>query len=464
MAQFPKLHSRGVAMSVALLLGTTAPGLAQSVFDTPAPYTGGVMFSGPERSPIHAGSEVTVQGRGFAPDQQVVLQRGDTRLTETPLTANAEGEFSFAFTLPEDAALGLQPIVVLTDGPDSAGVAEMKISPRIEAFGAEKFAIESKTLVPGLYQVRPSVKNGTLFVTSAVGRPPVRESKLVKLDGSDLEVLAEVTPEAAPQQGDREGGLFAVYGVGVDDNHDTIWVTNTRQNTVAVYSQADLSLVKQFAPGAVPHARDVLVDTARDRAYASAVGPGEIAVFDTTTLEQLDSIALQSGIRGSDFVAMSLALDAANAKLYTVSLDTPEAARIDLATGTVEVIPVPGLETGSGIAVDPATGRIFVVGQGSDSLVGLDASGEVLFTTPVGAGPLNATFDAETGQVYVANRGSNSIAVVDAQTGELTASLDAGSFTNDVTALADGTVLAVNKSRGENDESADQIWRIVPTN
>lgn len=457
-----RISRPAIAMSVALLLGTSSLALAETVFDAPAAFTGNVMFSGPDRAPVYAGTEVTVSGRGFAPNQSVELQRGNTKLTDAPVTADDKGEFSFNFALPADAALGLQPVVVLTDAPDSAGVVDLKVSPKIDAFGQDKFAIESAKLVRGLYQVDASAKNGTLFVTSAVGRPPVKESKLLKLDGATLQVIAEVTPEAAPAQGDREGGLFAVYGVGVDDKHDTVWTTNTRQNTISVYKQSDLSLVKQFEPGAVAHSRDVVVDTDRDRAYSSAVGPGEIAVFDTTTLEQLESFRIESAIRGGEFVAMSLAFDRANGKLYTVSLESPEAARIDVATGQVDVISVPGITSGTGIDVDPATGTVFVVAQGSDNLVALDAAGNVLYTTSVGAGPLNVTYDAKTDQVFVANRGSNSIAVVNAKTGALDASLDAGSFTNDVVVLADGTVLAVNKSRGEDDATADQIWRIAP--
>src|SRR5690606_21377910 len=97
-------------------------------------------------------------------------------------------------------------------------------------------------------------------------------------------------------------------------------------DTAAVYKQSDLSLVKQFEPGTVPHARDVVVDEANGRAYASATGTPEIRVFDTKTLEPLEPITIQSQIRGEEFSTMALDLDEAGGKLGNGRLSTPDAA------------------------------------------------------------------------------------------------------------------------------------------
>ena len=110
------------------------------------------------------------------------------------------------------------------------------------------------------------------------------------MDADTLEIEARMTPAAAPARVGRDGapadgGLYAVYGVGVDDVHDTVWVTQSRQNTVAVYRQSDLSLVRQFDPGTVNHARDVVVDPALNKAYASATFEPEVVVFDTARPE-----------------------------------------------------------------------------------------------------------------------------------------------------------------------------------
>ncbi|HEY0275242.1 MAG TPA: YncE family protein, partial [Paenirhodobacter sp.] len=380
-----------IALSLGVLLASTTFLMAQSAFDAPAPFTGMVRFSGAKGAPIYSGAEVSAAGMGFAPNQSVTILRGNQRLSPDTLKADAEGKFNFDFALPADAAVGIHPIVVQTDAPDSADVVDLKVSPKIALSGAEKFDITTKKVGRGLYQVAYSEKNKVLFVAAAVGRPPIAESKLYKLDPATLDTLAEVSPAPAPKEGDRDPGVYAVYGVGVDDAHDAVWVTNTRQNTIAVYSQKDLTLIKQFDVDAVPHPRDVVVDAANGKAYVSSAMNDQVFVFDTKTLEVLPSIALKSAQRGGKFSAMSLALDAKAGKLYTVSMSTPEAARIDLATGAAEILKVPGSTSGSGVAIDPTTGRLFVASQGSDDLIAVDTvKNELAFDTPVGAGALNA--------------------------------------------------------------------------
>lgn len=458
------LHAATLALSLAAGLAcTTALAEVQSAFSQPAPFTGMVRIDGGNGQPIHAGAAARITGQGFAPGQPVRLMRGSETISPADLIADAEGKFTFDYSVPQDAVLGLHPIVVTTEGPDSAEVVELKVSPDLPLVGADKFEITSAAGVPGLYQLAYSVKNDLLFATAAVGRPPVRESQLIKLDPKTLEVLARVSPAAAPAGPDgREGGVFAVYGVAVDDVHGTVWVTNTRQSTVAVYRQDDLSLVKQFPVDSVSHPRDVVIDTAKGRAYVSAARSGGIEVFDTETLEQLPGYTIASAQRGQEFTVMSLAFDAKNDALYTVSMDTPEAARIDLATGEIRVIPVPGAVRASGVAYDAASDRLFVASQGSDDLIVLDmASGKVLEDVPVGAGSLNVAYDAKSDLAFVANRVSDSLTVVDAK-GEVVGNFDAGSYPNFVTATPDGRIFAVNKSRGAEDPEGDRIWRIVP--
>ncbi|TGV62191.1 ATP-binding protein, partial [Mesorhizobium sp. M2D.F.Ca.ET.160.01.1.1] len=110
--------------------------------------------------------------------------------------------------------------------------------------GQAQFATQSSKLVPGLYQSAYSAASNAVFVTSAVGRPPVTQSQLLKLDPTSLKVTQAITPAQVP--GNTHGAVYAVYGVGVDDTHGNVWVTNTRQNSIAVYRQKDLALIHQF--------------------------------------------------------------------------------------------------------------------------------------------------------------------------------------------------------------------------
>ncbi|MFT4192744.1 MAG: ATP-binding protein [Comamonas sp.] len=458
------------AFKATVLAGLFALGLnaalARSTFEAPDATYGGTITAQPVAgSAIVAGSEITLSGRGFKPGQAILLSRGGAVLNADgqPYVADEQGNFKATFQVPEDAAAGQHPVVVTTSGPSHAAIFALKVSPVVPLSGAAQFTQASAKLVPGLYQSDISAKTGAIFVTSAVGRPPVKETQLLRLNGQTLVIEAQRTPAAAPGRNGADGGLYAVYGVGVDDSHGNVWVTNTRQNTVAVYRQSDLALVKQFEPGTVNHARDVVVDEALGRAYASATGTPNIAVFDAQTLAFTGNIEIKSTLRGENFSVASLHLDPAVHKLYAVSLTTNEAAVIDAKTGTVEkVFPVAGAKSAIGVAHDAKTDRLFVASQGSDNLAIVDvASGKTLHLVPTGAGALNVTFEPVNRLAYVSNRAAGTVTVVDPD-GRVVANLDNGTFPNHVTSDGKGKVYAINKSRGADDPVGDRITRITP--
>ncbi len=470
---------RALLGGTALLLATL-PAAAETIF-TPSGdgFTGQVRAAAARQgSPILAGSEAVISGQQMIPGQQVTLMRGATVLNpDGPITVDAEGKFSLSVAIDAEARTGLQPVVLIAENPAAATVIDLKISPEVPLAGAEKFSVTSEKVTRGLYQVAYSPRADAVFVTSAVGRPPVRESALTRIDAGTLKITAQATPPeapalsntpsnappgaAAPAQ-DGRPPLFAAYGVAVDDAAGTVWVTNTRQNTLAVYRQDDLALLKQFAPGAVNHARDVVVDSANHRAYASATRTGNIEVFDTRSLEQLAPIVIASGKRGEDFSAMALDIDPAGGHIVTVSMSTNEAALVDLKSGAQKVIDLPGARGASGVAFDPAEGLIFVVSQQSDNLLIVEAeSGKVLHDVETGAQPLNVAFEPVGRLVYVANRGAGTITVLDTA-GRIVANLDAGNLPNQLRADGKGAVWAVNKARGEDDPDGDRVWKITP--
>lgn len=443
----------------ALLALCLAVPVSAQVFDKPdADFKGRVSASTPL---VLAGKPVELGGRDFKPGQRVTLQRGATVLNPQPYVVGEDGTFKGGFELPADAATGVQPIIVNVANPSAAAVFELKVSPQIPLSGQDRFKVESAKLPQGLYQVGYSAKSDRLFVTSAVGRPPVTQSQLVKIDPRTLKVERSITPAKVP--GRDDGRVFAVYGVGVDDANGHVWVTNTRDDTVAVYRQSDLSLVKQFDPGTVPHARDVIVDARRGKVYASATGEDHISVFDARSLEHVKDIKIASAVRGEEFSPMSLVLDEAAGKLFTVSMAAPEAAVVDTATDQVEkVFPLSGARSASGVAYDPRTGRLFVASQGSDNLLIVDvAGGRTLHDVPVGGGALNVTYDPVNDLAYVASRAAGTVTAVSAD-GKVVANLDGGTFPNHLQSDGRGTVYAVNKSRGADDPKGDRITRIAP--
>lgn len=321
------------------------------------------------------------------------------------------------------------------------------------------FQTQSTDLVPGVYQSAYSTPSQRLYISSAVGRPPVRASRLVKLNPATRHIEATVTP--ALQASRQDGQVQALYGIAVDDAHAHIWATNTRSGSVAVYRQADLTLVKQFADNSVPHARDVVIDATHSRAYVSSPASNVIHVFDTATLQARPGIPLTGA--GAAPKLMSLALDIAHQRLYAVSLNTAEVFAIDTATGRQAArYTIPGAQGASGMAMDSQTQQLYVAAQKSGNLTVLDArSGQILHQVSTGAGALNVAFDPLHRLAYVANRGAGTVSVLN-DAGVIQAQIPTGAAPNHVTIDPQGTAWALIK-KSKNDPNGDRLVRIEPS-
>jgi len=456
----PRSSLRLAALSFALFAAT---GLAAAqVFSPPDPdFTGRVRASA---QVILPGSEVELTGQGFKPGQKVTLLRGETALNAKPYVADSEGKFSGKLTIPADAAAAVHPVVVRASGPDAASIFELKISKTLPHSGQAAFNVNDAKLPGGLYQVAYGNASKAVFVTRATRG----ESEVLKLNPDTLAITARVTPGEAPpapprpgQQGPQGPVLYAAYGIGVDDANGTVWITNTRQNALAVYKQSDLSLVKQFPSGVAPHPRDVVINAKLGRAYVSTIDK-TIAVFDTKTLEALPGIEISSSKWGQNFGTASLDFDPATGKLYTVSLGTGEVAIIDTTSGNVDkVIALKNAKSAVGVAWNGDAKRILIAAQGSDNLLIVNPeSGEIEHDVYVGAGALNVTYDPASKLAWVSNRGADTMTAVNAE-GKIIANLPAGSFPNHLTTGPGGVVYAVNKARGAEDANGDHVRRIV---
>ncbi|NIZ10887.1 YncE family protein [Pseudooceanicola sp. HF7] len=445
------------AMAGALALGAVA---AQAEpFAELGSFEGRLGASSESRGPIVPGSEVLLGGRGLTPGQQVTLRQNGEQLGET-VSADENGEFRLTVTIPEDAAPGAYPVVAEFANPAFATTFDVRVAPVLGPIGVEDFTVDSHKGVRGLYQVAEAPELNAVYVAAANGRPPVTESYIAKLDIDSLEVLASVSPAEAPEEGSSSGSVFAAYGIGVDEIRGQVWVTNTRQDTVAVYAADDLSLIKQFDSGTVSHARDVVLYGGE--AYVSATFTPNIAVFDADSLELVDTIEIQTGQRGETFGTASLSLDAEAGKLVVAGLGTSEVAVLDLGTGEQKVFHVPGAERVIGVAEDTARNRIYTANSGSDDVSILDAeTGELIKSVPVGSGPLNVAVDPESGLAYVAVRGSGTVVVINAD-GEVVGNLDVGTFPNHLAVDSKGGVLVVNKRSGDDDPKGDLVTRITP--
>lgn len=361
----------------------------------------------------------------------------------------------------------------ISDEPGAPILAEVKIGEKTftvnsgqsvtgdaSAINAHEFDTQRLDLATGLYQSAYSKKNDSLFVTRAVGRPPIKESTLYKVDPNTMEVVAQVSPDKV----EGTEGLYAVYGVAADDVNNAVWVTNTRQNTVAVYSQDDLSLIKQFDIDSTGHSRDVVIDESTGLAYVSSprTAGGHIDIYDIEK-GKIGTIEL-----GEDFGStMSLDLNQETGELFTVSLENAKAAKVDLRNdNAAKIFDVPGLDTGSGVAFVPQTRELWVVGQNSTKafIVNVD-SGEVSNDVIIGAGALNAEYEPVSQTVFVVNRVDGTVTVYGANSHKLLGQLadEPGGLVNHLEADGKGNVFSVNKkSDGEGDNATNRLVKITP--
>jgi len=339
--------------------------------------------------------------------------------------------------------IGLAAGALLVGGALTASAADRTV----------EFEVTGKGAGWGHYQSAYSERNNVLWVTTSAGFPPIQDSALLKVDPGNLSVLASYD---APMINDGTPRREAIYGVAVDDEHNTVWTTVTRENGVAVYSQETGARVHADL-GNVNHSRDVVVDEEADRAYVSANFVDGIAVFDTNTYARVGTIST-----GADSRPMSLELVGGgdDAVLYSTDLLTGDIYVIDTSAGSVRTIDTNGAGT-SGIAVDTKRNRAYIANQYDPT--GVDvidlATGAELASIRTPAGTLNAAYDAKNDLVYVVEFHSNKVVVIDAETMKQVGDLEVGNQPNHVT-VADGTAYVVDKSQGGTNWS-DQIWKIT---
>ncbi|MGW5333880.1 YncE family protein [Streptomyces bauhiniae] len=295
--------------------------------------------------------------------------------------------------------------------------------------------VESAPIAKGLYQSSYSERNHVLWATTAVGRPPVVSSSLVKLDPETLKTEATYTP---PVTDAATGALEAVYGVAVDDEHNTVWTTNTRNNSVAVYSQKTGEHLATLPD--VAHAREIVVDPVHDTAWASGFGDGTVVGFDTKTLKEKKRVSVE----GSS--PTGLAVNSLTGTVYAADLNNDQIIAVSPWSRTPRLIP-----TGDGpisIALSRTGLTAYTANQTAGTLSEVNLlTGKVTKTVPTGAGALSVATDARSGDVVVANRTAATVSVVDPWKGEVVKTVTTGANPNHVE-VADGVAYVSEKSAG----------------
>ena len=311
--------------------------------------------------------------------------------------------------------------------------------------------------LPGQFQVGYSKKNHKLFVPT-VGARGGLASSLARVDADTLQT--EAFAELPVKKNDKgQYGYTSAYGVTVDDVDGTVWVTNTTDNSVAVYDQQTLKLiwtnegVKKDDPNWIEHPRSVLVDHESGKAFVT--GRFFVSAIDLKT-KQVEKIQLEGAPDGGTrYVSMNLFLDGGKlyvpertgGKLFVVDTKTFKVEKTIQTQGedsTVEVRP-------SDVAVDHTLNEIYVSSQGVKGVnSGISVydltTGEFKKFVKFGTQALALEHDEDRDLVYVTDFGTGKVAVFDGRADEVIGEVEMnGAAANDVTLLKDGSVLVLDK-------------------
>ena len=311
--------------------------------------------------------------------------------------------------------------------------------------------------LPGQFQVGYSKKNHKLFVPT-VGARGGLASSLARVDADTLQT--EAFAELPVKKNDKgQYGYTSAYGVTVDDVDGTVWVTNTIDNSVAVYDQQTLKPiwtnegVKKDDPNWIEHPRSVLVDHESGKAFVT--GRFFVSAIDLKT-KQVEKIQLEGAPDGGTrYVSMNLFLDGGKlyvpertgGKLFVVDTKTFKVEKTIQTQGedsTVEVRP-------SDVAVDHSLNEIYVSSQGVKGVnSGISVydltTGDFKKFVKFGTQALALEHDEDRDLVYVTDFGAGKVAVFDGRADEVIGEVEMnGAAANDVTLLKDGSVLVLDK-------------------
>ncbi|GAA1472230.1 hypothetical protein P4N68_06785 [Corynebacterium felinum] len=381
---------------------------------------------------------------------------GANWLSEAQAATEVDGKVVIeGVKVPANAPFGGQVFFTYVVGDTAPVTAKTnsKVNASTDAVGEDAYSVITRKVPAGLYQSAVNSDKGLLFVTQAVR---TSSSTLMKLNADTLETIAENKDLGS----DGKDGVMAAYGIGLDNKRELVWITNTRHDTVSVYKQSDLSLVKHFDKGETNHPRDIVIDERTGKAYVTAAGGNTIDIFDLSKEGGKRAGQIDLG----DFpTPMSIEYLPEQNLLFTTSRGKPKAVRVDLTTEKATVIDLPAdkVAAASGIAYDPATKNLFIASQDSGNTVVINSeTGAFVKEIPTGALALNAHYNPRDKRVYITNRGAGTVTVIDPAELKVVANLPAGKFANHISVGANGAVYAVNKAaEKEGDINVDTISR-----
>lgn len=242
---------------------------------------------------------------------------------------------------------------------------------------------------------------------------------LAVIDGAADAVLATIPTE----------GYHA--GVAADPTTNRVYVAQQFAGRVRIIDGGDNSVVGDLAvPGLVQTVGDLALDPVSQRLYVVRANNNDVAVFDTTSNAYLGAVAFglpsAPGCPTVPCGGGGIAVNPATHRIYLADAATAEVVVIDGASQRL----LSRVAVGKGplrIAVNPVTNTIYVTNRLDGSVSVIDgASHRVVATVAAGAAPIGIAVNPNTNRVYIANMENRSLSVIDGASNLVVATIPLG--------------------------------------
>ncbi len=208
-------------------------------------------------------------------------------------------------------------------------------------------------------------------------------TKVVVVDLDKNAVVGEIAPTPG------------VHGIAVAPDLGRGFVSNGREGTVSIVDLKTLQIVGTVKTGENPDA--ILYEPVHKEVYAFNGRSKSATVFDAKTGDVRATIPLPGKPEFAVF-------DEKAGRIYNNIEDTSQLVAIDPATHAVSATwPIAPGEEASGLALDPATHRLFVGCSNNLMLMVDTTSGKVLASSPIGPGVDANAFDPGTGLAFASS-------------------------------------------------------------